>query len=235
MPEQSAFQMGSWGNADINPMLSIQRGVMRKNCLFLGLIGLFLLCLLCYSIGEWASAPPIKVQISDLVGVWQANYFPDEFSFYDKCAREKVQGVREILILKEDGTYEQWVEKEGVIIASVKNRKWWIEQADKSTAWLHLEKGLYYPHWVVTFCNCLSSEKNTSHCEELARAPWHIMTFNRAMRAMEFNTSKEVVLSIRKPFLSMEIYIEYLLGDPDSPIEVVFRRVVNGLTRRQEQ
>lgn len=196
---------------------------MKKWAFFSGLIAV--LCLICYFIGEIAAAPPINVQTSDLVGVWEANYSPDEFSFYDECVREEARGVREILILRSDGIYEQRIEKEGGILYLVEGRRWWIEQTDPSTVWLHLEKGIGYPYRIEDLCDCLSRGKTASDCEQEILAPCGIQTFNRVWSTAYFELHNEVILSIWRPFLARDIFLEYLLGDPDNPIEVRFHRI----------
>lgn len=205
---------------------------MRTNkLLWLGLsvLGCTLACFLCYWVAEITSAPPINVQASDLVGIWRADYSPDEFSYFyhDKCAREKTEGVREILILNEDGTYEQRVERGIAIIHQVEGQRWWIERTNPSSVWLHLKNGIGYPYWVDTFCHCLFSKGNSLVCERIASKRWHISTFNRTMSSIEFDTNEEAVLSIWKPIFGRNITLEYLLGDPDSPIEVQFHRLSN--------
>lgn len=201
---------------------------MRTNKLLwfsLTILGIMLACFFCYWVAEITSAPPINVQASDLVGIWRADYSPDEFSYYDKCVREKTEGVREILILNEDGTYEQRVEKDSAIIHQVESQKWWIERTNPSSVWLHLEKGIGYPYWVEEFCSCLFLGDTPLSCERRASERWYISAFNRTMSSIEFYLSEEVVLSIWKPIFRREIILEYLLGDPDSPIEVQFHRL----------
>lgn len=191
------------------------------------MLACILMCLFCYWAAEITSAQPINVQASDLVGVWRADYSPDEFSFYDKCAREKTEGVREVLILKGDGAYDQRVEKGGGVIHQVEGQKWWIERTNPSSVWLHLEKGVGYPYWVFDFCNCLFLKGNPSVCEKRASGARHISAFNRIVDSIWFDTDEEVVLSIWKPIFRREIILEYLLGDADSPIEVQFHRLSN--------
>jgi len=162
------------------------------------LCGFCLICLICALWWELGDVfPPINVQPSSLMGYWQAEYV---------CSAEKARIV-EVLALQDNYIYKQTIVKEEEIIYQIQGR-WRIERVAPRSVWLHLEGGRYYVG------ECLESI-NSCRLVDTMDWSWHRVTFD---------TCRETVLSIWQPAFSRDVFLEYLLGDPDSPIVVRFAR-----------
>jgi len=170
--------------------------------LLCGFCLIFLTCALCWELGD--IFPPINVQPSILVGCWQAEYV---------CSAEKARIV-ESLALQENYTYQQTIVKEEEIIYQTQGR-WWIERVTPRSVWLHLEGGRYY---VGECFHGRGQSLNGCWLVDVIDWSWHRVTFN---------TCEETVLSIWQPVFSRDFFLEYLLGDPDSPTVIRFVRKDN--------
>lgn len=198
-------------------MMRDYRSKRPRGRLFFPVLILTVVCLLCYFTIEIIFSPWVSVQVSELVGIWQAEYNTDEFWFCWPRRPQRV--VREILILKEDGTYEQRIEDEGEIIRQ--GHRWWIEKTGKSSVWLHLEKGIDYSSGIVW---CCYRDNISSDCSKKVPAPMISWEYNRVMDRL-ITSGEEEVLSVWKPWPSRTIFLEHLLGDLDSPTVIRFQRV----------
>jgi len=204
--------------------------VRSRKILWISLVSCVTLifCFICYYIADITSAPLLNVQASDLVGVWEVYYslarFPSSY-VESKCLKEKTQEVREILILKENGFYEQRIEESGRSIYFVKNHRWWLKRTSRSGLWVYLEKGAFYPLLVYEFCTCLSFGEKLAVCEEKANLEKVTMTSNRVTEIIFFNPAEVAILSVWKPLFSREIFLEYSVGDPDAPIMIQLHRL----------
>lgn len=81
---------------------------------------------------------PATFTEDELVGTWRASYHGGD----DK----------DILIIKEDGTFKQIYEYSGVILAETDWQKWWLERRENGYARLHLE-GMRRCDDLLSICN----------------------------------------------------------------------------------
>lgn len=188
--------------------------------ILLPLVILVVVCFLCYFTIEIIFSPWVSVQPSELVGIWQAEYNTDVFEISCWPGQTPQRVVRENLILKEDGTYEQRVEDEGEII--YQGTRWWIEKTDRSSVWLHLERGLNYADRIVW---CCEHNDVSSDCPKTIppRRMW-FAEYNRVMSYVRIRDEEEV-LSVWKPWPSRTVFLEHLRGDLDAPIVIRFQRI----------
>lgn len=206
------------------------RALLQQNApKWVGVAGLFVFfccvgCALSVYVSEMVAAPPVNVQEADLVGVWKASYKPQDF--YDFCDAENTV-ITEILTLKADSTYEQKIEKGDMLLYHIEGRRWWIDRVAPNSVRLHLEGGRFYPEEIRFSCLCDYIQRHGGtpplSCERESQTVF-VGTMDRAHRPLFFDPSKEIILPLYRPLFSKEVFLEYLLGDPDDPTEVRFYR-----------
>ncbi len=102
----------------------------RASALLISLLGLTICACICGSGDQsaWVEEP----RGSDLVGVWEADY-------------SLADGI-EILIFREDGTYQQvYEDHDGYLYVSSWNG-WTVSQGADGRVWVYLEGGRWFPH-----------------------------------------------------------------------------------------
>lgn len=111
-------------------MTGIHAKLRRKTLAFLGSLLVLTICA-CICGGEDTSVWLEEPEAPDLVGIWEAHYPLDN-------------GV-EVLVFREDGTYQQAYEnREGYLYVSDWS-EWTISRAVNGRVWVYLEGGRWFP------------------------------------------------------------------------------------------
>lgn len=162
----------------------------------------FLACTLpiCLFQGEeekWHCPPlPESFQESDLIGIWQAQYFP--------------RRVTDTLILREDGTYRQIYENTlSNYYYSGPWKKWYTEYRPSGGLYLHLE-GMRY---------CVGISET---CRRSEGGGGHYSYYDPCERRAIWDMYDEVILAVTGPLPSpgppppRGIMLRHMMTDPDS-------------------
>ena len=223
-------------------------GYWMKPGLLLGVLGLVMMC----CCGLWFPLPrpvnpPETFREEDLVGIWKADYGDKEWVLCDtrldideealreawqdrnpaemeEILRRGVVKVEEIvearslvewLILREDRTFYQVLhDRKGRIPDQRAHGTWWVERFPDGVTRLHLEGGRFFAGEVCYTYPTLEARGGSYSSDQTG----HELNFppGKAVIIVGWNKSAK------------KLYLEYpLVGDPDAPVIVKFKRVPN--------